>query len=77
MTGTRTTDQSTSGSNSYGGHLFAVVLVAAWIGALAVPSAPSSPEGPPATSAVHPAGDVPVVSTQAPATSSQQFTPAF
>ena len=77
MTSTRTTNQDTNGRSSYGGHLFAVVLVAAWMGALAIPSAPSSPEGrPPATSVVRRPAVVPVVSTEAPATSSLQFTPA-
>jgi hypothetical protein len=77
MTSTRTTDQPTSGRSGYGGPLFAVVLVAAWMGALAIPSDPPSPEGrPPATSVVRRPAAVPVVSTGAPATSSLQFTPA-
>ena len=78
MTSTRTTTEPGTGSRSgYGGHLFTVVLVAAWMGALAIPSAPSSPGGrPPATSVVRPSAAVPVVSTEAPATSPQQNTPA-
>ena len=77
MTSTRRTDQDTNGRSGYGGHLVAVVLVAAWMGALAIPSAPSSPGGrPPATSVVRRSAAVPVVSTEAPVTSSQQNTPA-
>ena len=77
MTSTRTADRDTKARSGYGGALFAVVLVAAWMGALAIPSTPSSSEDrPPATSVVRPPAAVPVVSTEAPATSSLQFTPA-
>lgn len=77
MTRTSTTDRST-GTATYGARVFAVVLAAAWVGALAVTSAPASGQG-------HPGGrsDVPsrsvvsVVSSTPRLPSSGQNTTAF
>jgi hypothetical protein len=56
MTAPRSSSQDTPAGPSYRGRLFAVVLVAAWVGAFAVTSAPGadvSNGAPPASSGQH------------------------
>jgi hypothetical protein len=78
MTSTSSPGLSVPSPPTYGGRLFAVVLVAAWVGALAVTSAPTSGEGRPGGRSDVPSSSVvTVVSTTPPPPSSGQNTTAF